>query len=57
MDRYASYEIVIEDNSGNVHRHPVIRAMVDTTDGFSLNVSATKDGQPFVSGDWLQQAF
>jgi hypothetical protein len=56
MDRYASYEIVIEDNSGNVHRHPVIRAMVDTTDGFSLNVSATKDGQPFVSGDWLQQA-
>ncbi|MDD3947472.1 MAG: hypothetical protein PHI19_06500, partial [Clostridia bacterium] len=54
MDTYAYYELELADGSGNIYRYPVIEAMVDTTDGYSLAVTATKGGEPYISGDWLK---
>lgn len=54
MDRYASYSLLLTDGSGNSNYYPLITAMVDITDGLRLAVTATKDGQPFVSGVWMQ---
>jgi len=56
MDRYARYRLMLSDGSGNSNFYPVITAMVDITGGFSLDVSAVKDGLPFVSGEWMYDA-
>jgi hypothetical protein len=56
MDSYANYRLSLTDGSGNSSSYPLITAKIDITNGFLLTVEANKNGMPYVSGGWMQNA-